>query len=124
MKITMSAITTVLVMRIFIFIAASTPTLQFIFQDQSYHFYYGLVLIILAFIFRRKKYAYIVFGIGSGLFIDDVGAFKYVITGPALSPITDYWSPFFIIPLTAGLFALIILESSLKKIFPTYNITK
>ena len=121
MKITISAIATLVVMRIFIAIAANSPTLQFIFEDQSYHLYYGLALMFLAVFLRRRKYAYIFFGVGVGLFIDDVGALKYVMTGPAQTPIQEYWSPLFVIPLVVGLFALAISENRLKKIFPTYN---
>ncbi len=76
---------------------------------------------ILALIFRRAKYGHIFFGIGAGLFIDDVSAFKYVMTGPALNPITEYWSPLFIIPLMVGLFVLIVSEIRLKKFFPSYE---
>ncbi len=117
MKITASAIATVVMMRIFIAIAANRPSLQFIFEDQSYHLYYGLALIVLSLFLRHIKYAYIFFGIGAGLFIDDVAALTYVMTGPAQTPIQDYWSPIFIIPLIVGLFALVISEEKLKNFF-------
>ena len=121
MKITTTVIATILVTRIFVLIAANMPTLLFIFDDQSYHFYYGLALVIPALVWRRVKYAHIFFGIGVGLFIDDIGAFKYVITASAQTPIQDYWSPLFIIPLVVGLFALIISEKQLQDFFPVHK---
>ncbi len=120
MKITTTAIITVIVMKIFVAIAASSPQLQFIFQDQSYHFYYGLLLVVMSLFLRKMKLAYILFGIGAGLFIDDIAALKYVMTGPAQTPIQDYWSPLFIIPLMVGLFALVISEKQLKRFFSAY----
>ena len=121
MKITTTAIITVIVMKIFVAIAANSPTLQFIFEDQSYHFYYGLLLIIFSLVFRKAKFAYLLFGIGVGLFVDDVAALKYVMTGPAQTPIQDYWSPLFILPLMVGLFALVLSENKLKPLFPKYE---
>lgn len=121
MKITMAAIITVIVIKIFVFVAANSPTLQFIFYDPSYHFYYGLLLMIVSMFFRKEKLVYILFGIGAGLFIDDVAALKYVMTGPAQTPIQDYWSPLFILPLMVGLFALVLSENRFKKLFLRYE---
>lgn len=121
MKITTTAIITVIVMKIFVAIAANSPTLQFIFEDQSYHFYYGLLLMAISLFFRKTKFSYIFFGVGAGLFIDDFAALNYVMTGPAQTPIQDYWSPLFILPLMVGLFALVLSENKLKKLFPKYE---
>ena len=121
MKITTTAIITVTVMKIFVAIAANSPTLQFIFEDRSYHFYYGLLLIAVSLFLRKAKLAYILFGIGAGLFIDDIAALKYVMTGPAQTPIQDYWSPLFILPLMVGLFALVLSEKKFKILFPKYE---
>lgn len=101
-------------MRVFIAIAQNTSSLQFIFEDQSYHFYYGLLIVLIAAFFRKAKLAYILFGIGAGLFIDDVAAIKYVISGPAQTPIQDYWSPLFILPLILGLLLLATVENIQK----------
>ena len=117
MKITTSALATVLVMRIFIAIAANKPSLQFIFHDQSYHLYYGLAILAIAAIFRHAKYSLIFFGIGAGLVADDISAIKYVLTGPALNPIEEYWSSLFIIPLLFILFILAVSEHILKRMF-------
>ena len=116
-KITIVSVATILVMRLFVFIAANIQTLQFIFYDQSYHFFYGLFLVMLALIVRRVKYSDIFFGVGFGLFVDDVAALKYVLNGPSGNPIADYWSPLFIIPLIVGLFALMRCEDRLVKFF-------
>lgn len=121
MKISTVAIITVIMTKIFVIIATNSPTLQFIFNDRSYHFYYGLLIMIILFFFRKTKFAYIFFGVGAGLFIDDVAALKYVITGPAQTPIQDYWSPLFILPLLIGLLALVLSENKLKKLFPKYE---
>lgn len=120
MKITSTAIITVIVMRIFVAIASNSLSLQFIFEDQSYHFYYGLLLMAISLSLRKTKFAAIFFGIGIGLLIDDIGALKYVITGPAQTPIQDYWSALFILPLMIGLFALVKAENKLKKLFQNY----
>ena len=121
MKITATAIITVIVMKIFVAFAANSPTLQFIFEDPSYHFYYGLLLLIVSLFLRKTKFAYILFGIGAGLFIDDIAALKYVMTGPAQTPIQDYWSSLFILPLMVGLFVLVVSENKLKTLFPKYE---
>lgn len=117
MKITASSVATILVMRVFLAIAVNIQTFQFIFHDQSYHFFYGFVLMVFALILSRVKYSHIFFGVGAGLFVDDVAALKYVLNGPSLNPIADYWSPLFVIPLLVGLFALILSEDRLERFF-------
>ncbi|MEK7672337.1 MAG: hypothetical protein AAB373_00485 [Patescibacteria group bacterium] len=115
MKVTISALVSIILTRAFVALAAMTPALQFIFEDRSYHLYYGLGLIILAVIFKSLKYRKIIFGIGAGLFIDDMAALKYLFTGLAVDPIPDYWSPLFIIPLLIGLLILASSEKFLQK---------
>lgn len=96
--------------------ASNIQSLEFIFYDQSFHFYYGLGILVLALIFRNLKNAQILFGIGYGLFIDDVAAVQYI-GNPSQNPISEYWSATFIIPILAGLFLLIVSEKRLNKVF-------
>ncbi len=117
MPIIIPTIAAILTMRVFITVAMNTPSLQFIFYDQSFHLYYGVILMILALFLRRTKLSTLLFGIGAGLFIDDVAALTYIITGPTQNPIQDYWSSLFIIPLLFLLLGLVIFEKRLQKLF-------
>lgn len=117
MHIILSTLSTIFFVRMFVLVATQIPALQFIFHDQSYHFYYGFLLMLIALFARRNRFAYIIFGIGAGLFIDDVGALKYTLFGPSTNPITEYWSSLFLIPLFIGLCILVLGEKRLKNWF-------
>ncbi len=115
MQISISALSTIFIMRVFVFTASMSPSLYWIFQDRSYHAYYGLLLIIFSLFLKRFRKWSIVLGIGLGLLLDDIGVIKYVFTGLPHYPVLDYWSPLFILPLLSGLLILILIESRFQK---------
>lgn len=119
MRISLLALATIVFMRIFVFIASSTPSMLWIFQDRSYHVYYGILLIILGFFYKQSVNIRTLFlGVGFGLLFDDIAALTYLIIGPSTNPITDYWSPLFIIPLIMGMTLLLLFEFYREFAFP------
>jgi len=118
MEVLRSSIVTILIVRIFGAIAIYVDKLNFVYYDNSYHLYYGLIIVLVAMLTKRisKKIRYILLGIGLGLIIDDVSVITYIINGQAQNPVSDYWSPLFILPLLFGLLFISLFEEKLKKL--------
>jgi len=76
----------------------------FIYFDNLYHLYYGLILIagtlLWKSLYRTVRVAAL--GIGLGLVADDIAAIAYYFS-PAEIPIQDYWGPQFLVPLGVGM---------------------
>jgi|SRR3989338_451493 len=121
MKILTTALITILLTRISVAIAVAAPSLHFIFYDQTYHLYYGLALMVLAVAIKFWNYALILFGIGIGLFIDDIAALTYILGYVSENPLADYWSALFILPLLMSLLILTLSEKKLENIFQAYK---
>lgn len=104
-------------MRLFIAFAATLPALQFIFNDHLYHLYYGLLIGVFALFLGSLKIAPVLFGIGAGLVIDDLGVLKYLLIAPAMNPIQEYWSALFVVPLLSGILFFLLTERRIELFF-------
>lgn len=116
-RLVLPTLITIVVIRMFIVATAKTTSLQFIFYDQMYHLYYGLGILIMAIAVRFWTHATALFGIGAGVFLDDLGALKYILGGVPEDPTIEYWSPLFILPMLAGLLVLSLGENKIKRMF-------
>lgn len=118
MSLLIPALLTILLVRLVGAIALYSQTINFIYHDQSYHLYYGLIFIMVAIVIKKTpfKIRHGLYAIGLGLVIDDIAVIKYLIVDKPLNPEFDYWSPLFIMPLLGGLSFMSLFENKLKKI--------
>jgi len=117
MSILFSTIVTVFIARVIGFFAIYYfPSIYF---DNFYHLYYGLVLLVFVFVYRRfsEKTQLILLGIALGLIVDDIAVVGNFFTGPGADPIATYWSGIYIIPLFLGLILIAFFEDKLKQFF-------